>query len=151
MRNYAILSFGLILILSACKTTEQKKSNGKKDETIYVVSAYESAYTRRADLINTKLFLTPLWKKREMKGKAEITFKQHFYPSDSVTFNARGMTINSVTLVNGNDRISLKYNYDSLLLTIRLPRTYLSEEIITVSIDVIPKVSLFKSMPYLAV
>lgn len=137
MRNYAILSFGLILILSACKTTEQKKSNGKKDETIYVVSAYESAYTRRADLINTKLFLTPLWKKREMKGKAEITFKQHFYPSDSVTFNARGMTINSVTLVNGNDRISLKYNYDSLLLTIRLPRTYLSEEIITVSIDYI--------------
>ncbi len=137
MRNYLILSFGLILFLSACKSTEPSKSKGSKDQTVYVVPSYEGAYTKRADLINTKLFLTPLWKKREMKGKAEITFKQHFYPSDSVTFNARGMTINSVTLVNGNDRISLKYNYDSLLLTIRLPRTYLSEEIITVSIDYI--------------
>ncbi len=143
MRNYLILSFGLILLLSACKTSEPTKSKGTKDQTVYVVPSYQGAYTKRADLINTKLFLTPLWKEKKLEGRAEITFKQHFYPSDSVTFNARGMTINKVSIVNGNDIRALKFDYDSTLLTIRLPRTYLAEENITVAIEYISNPELF--------
>lgn len=135
MRNYLFQGLALILFLAACKPTEQTKTKGSKNETVYAVPSYRAAYTRRAELINTKLFLTPAWKQKEMAGTAEITFRQYFYPSDSVTFNARGMIIHNVELINGNERTKLKFDYDLKLLTIRLPRQYSSDEKIVVSIE----------------
>ena len=135
MQKFILFSFSLILLFMSCKGPEQTETKVTKDQKLYAVPDYQAAYTKRIDLINTTLFLTPSWKEKEMKGLAEITCRQHFYPSDSITLNARDMSILNVALVNGNDKRILKYDYDKLLLTIRLPRIYYSSEEIKIAID----------------
>jgi aminopeptidase N len=130
---FRIIAFSLLL--SACKTTVNTGSSTSEETKIYRAGTYRSAYTRRADLINTKLFLTPVWKKKEMNGRAEITLRQHFYPSDSIVLNAREMVIHSVSLLQNGSKKELKYDYDAKLLTVRLDRTYNSAENIVLSIE----------------
>jgi aminopeptidase N len=139
MRKILLCSLVLSLAFTSCKTSETAVKNESKEKKLYAIPEYKAAYTRRADLINTTLYLTPLWKEKEMKGLAEITLKQHFFPSDSITLNARSMSILNVSLINGKDRRQLKYDYDKLLLTIRLPRIYQSNEEIKVAIEYIAK------------
>lgn len=139
MRNSLLLCFGLFIFFVACKTQKPITSTNSKDQTVYSLPSYQSAYTKRADLVNTKLFLTPAWKKKEMTGTADITLHQHFYPSDSIVLNARGMTIEKVCLVDGVNKTDLKFEYDLLLLTIRLPRVYFKEENITIEITYVSK------------
>ena len=131
------ITFGIFII--SCKAPEQAVKNETKEKKLYAIPEYKAAYTKRVDLINTTLFLTPLWKEKEMKGLAEITLKQHFFPSDSITLNARSMSILNVSLINGNDRRLLKYDYDQFLLTVRLPRIYNSNEEIKIAIEYIAK------------
>ena len=131
------ITFGIFII--SCKAPEQAVKNETKEKKLYAIPEYKAAYTKRVDLINTTLFLTPLWKEKEIKGLAEITLKQHFFPSDSITLNARSMSILNVSLVNGNDRRLLKYDYDQFLLTVRLPRIYNSNEEIKIAIEYIAK------------
>lgn len=139
MQKIFLFSLALSILLASCKGPEQAENKTPKEQKLYAVPDYQAAYTKRVDLINTTLFLTPLWKEKEMKGLAEITCKQHFYPSDSITLNAREMSILNVSLVNGNDKRLLKFEYDKLFLTIRLPRIYYSNEEIKIAIEYIAK------------
>jgi len=50
---------------------------------------YNSSRTLLTDLIHTKVEVSFDWEKSQMKGKATITAKQHFYASDSLILDAR--------------------------------------------------------------
>jgi len=139
MRNLFLYVVALGFIISSCKTAEQTVKNENKEKKLYAIPDYKSAYTKRVDLINTTLFLTPSWKEKELKGLAEITLKQHFFPSDSITLNARSMSILNVSLVTGKNKKLLEYTYDQSLLIIRLPRIYYSHEEIKIAIEYIAK------------
>ncbi len=76
------------------------------------------------DLVHTKLDVKFDFDKAYMYGKAWITLQPHFYPTDSLTLDAKGMDIQEVSLVSGNTKKPLKYNYDSLQLHINLGKTF---------------------------
>ena len=100
---------------------------------------YRATATKINDLVHTKVDAHFNYKKAYMYGKAWITLKPHFYPTDSLALDAKGMNINKVELVREGGKIALKYSYDSLILNIKLDKTYKSGEEYTVYIDYVSK------------
>lgn len=162
MKNYFLLLF-LVLGLVACKTnssdipvveflpdefSEFSEDSSLIDEGMFsdeffldeeetdVRGIYTPSRTLLTDLIHTKLEVRFNWAQSRMNGKATISAKQHFYPSDSLILDAKGMDIIKVEL-NGKP---LVYTYrDSLKLAINLGKTYKKDEVFTVVIDYVSK------------
>lgn len=99
------------------------------------IPVYHAAETILTDLIHTKLEVSFNWNNSTMNGKATLTAKPHFYPSDSLILDAKGMDIYEVVL-NGK---KLAYQYDSSFLRIQLDRTYTNKEKYTLSIQYLAK------------
>lgn len=97
-----------------------------------VYRATETVYT---DLINTKLEVSFDWSKSWLIGKETLTAKPHFYATDSLVLDAKGMDIKSVTM-NGGVR---PFTYSEDILTIKLDKTYTRKDTYTVVIDYIAK------------
>jgi aminopeptidase N len=127
--------YALLLICSAVSFAQQPVSQ-KADawKTIYRATS-----TRINDLVNTRLDVNFDFTKSWMYGKAWITLKPHFYPTDSLTLDAKRMEIKEVSAVKDDRHIPLKYIYDSLKLYITLDKTYNGGENYTVYIDYISK------------
>jgi aminopeptidase N len=85
---------------------------------------YRESAPRINDLVHTKLDVKFDYPKSQMNGKAWITLAPHFYPTDSLTLDAKGMDIHKVAVVKGASSTPLKYDYDNWQLDIRLDRTY---------------------------
>jgi aminopeptidase N len=97
---------------------------------------YQATYTRHNDLVHTKLEIKPDWQVMHLNGKATITLHPHFYPTDKLELNARGMALHEVSIVTkGGDRSKLKYNYNGNIISITLDRVYQNKENYTVFID----------------
>lgn len=91
------------------------------------------------DLVHTKLEVKFDYPKAWMYGKAWITLQPHFYPTDSLQLDAKGMEIREVSLVKGTSKKALKYQYDNRLMRIQLDKTYKGGEKYMVYIDYISK------------
>jgi aminopeptidase N len=88
------------------------------------------------DLINTKLDVRFDYKKCYMYGKEWVTLKPHFYPTDTLRLDAKGMDIHNLSVVKDGKNIPLKYVYqDSLSLAIKLDKVYHNNESYTIYID----------------
>src|SRR5580700_8513179 len=59
----------------------------------------------------------------------------HFYATDSLILDAKGMDIHEVAIVKGKEKKALKYTYDTKQLHIGLDKTYKAKEEYTVYID----------------
>jgi aminopeptidase N len=106
---------------------------------------YRAFPTKINDLVHTKLDAKFDYSKSYLNGKVWITLKPHFYPSDSLKLDAKGMNINKVEIVKAGKNIPLKYSYDSLFLDITLDRTYKKDERYVVYIDYTAKPDEFRS------
>lgn len=104
-------------------------------ETLPERPVYRASESILTDLIHTRLEVNFDWKLSRMKGLAQITAKPHFYPSDSLILDAKGMDILNVKL-DGKD---LVYTYDSSYLKIKLGRMFSRSEKYTVSISYVAK------------
>jgi len=96
---------------------------------------YRAAATKINDLVDTRLEVKFDYEKTYMYGKAWITLKPHFYPTDSLSLDAKGMDIHKLALVKGKSTIPLKYDYDGMILRIRLDKIYQNKDKYTVYID----------------
>ena len=97
---------------------------------------YNPSNTILTDLVHTKLEVSFNWNESQLNGKATITAKPHFYESDKLILDAKGMDVLKVQM-NGAD---LNYTYnDALKLNIDLGRTYKSTEQYTISIEYVSK------------
>lgn len=95
----------------------------------FVRPIYNAAYSRRNDLLHTKLDVRFDWAKQHLLGKATLTMRPVFYPTDSLRLDAKGFDIHKVALVEGGKQTALTYKYeDKANLYIRLPRTFTREE-----------------------
>lgn len=103
---------------------------GPADTSIYRASA-----DRVNDLQHTRLDLTFDHEKACAYGKATIRLSPHFYPTDSLLLDAKGMDIQQVAIVRGKTPVPLKYTYDSTRLHIRLDKVYRKNEAYTVYIS----------------
>ncbi|MBI2275443.1 MAG: HEAT repeat domain-containing protein [Bacteroidetes bacterium] len=106
---------------------------------------YRSFPTKINDLVHTKLDAKFDYSKSYLNGKVWLTLKPHFYATDSLQLDAKGMNINAVALVKAGKNIPLKYSYDSMFLSIQLDRTYKKDENYVVYIDYTAKPDEFKS------
>src|SRR3954471_5700248 len=70
---------------------------------------YRGEATKINDLVHTKLDVRFDFNKAWMYGKAWLTLKPHFYATDSLNLDAKGMAINEVAMISNAKKIPLKY------------------------------------------
>ncbi|MES2588915.1 MAG: M1 family aminopeptidase [Bacteroidota bacterium] len=144
---FYILTFSLLV---ACGSSKDKKSGEIVPEIVWdelqtytdtaainltqqkVFHASETVFT---DLIHTKLEVSFDWAKSQLIGVETLTAKPHFYATDSLILDAKGMEIKSVSLAGKN----LLYAYDGLFLRIKLDKIYSKNENYTLQISYIAK------------
>lgn len=86
------------------------------------LSTYNPSAKRENDLLHTKLDLRFDWAKEQVMGKATLTLKPYFYPTDKVTLDAKGFQFHKISFEGSNE--PLKYDYDSSQVTIHLGKIY---------------------------
>ncbi|MCJ8211300.1 M1 family metallopeptidase [Mucilaginibacter sp. RS28] len=96
---------------------------------------YQNTPEKINDLVHTKLDVRFDYKKRYLYGKEWVTIKPHFYPTDSLRLDAKGMDIHALAVVKNGKNIPLKYVNDKQTLAIKLDKTYASTENYTIYID----------------
>ncbi|WP_344978753.1 M1 family metallopeptidase [Compostibacter hankyongensis] len=96
---------------------------------------YRATAERITDLVDTRLDVRFDFAKRYLYGKEWVTLQPHFYPTDSLTLDAKGMDIHRVALLKNGRQVPLKYRYDSLQLHIQLDKTYTRDQRYTLYLD----------------
>lgn len=142
MKKIIISAF--LLTLVACGTKVDKNTTPVVENTVTTENnaieindapkerpVYREAETVLTDLIHTKLEVNFNWSNSTMNGIATITAKPHFYESDSLILDAKGMKINKVLL----DGKSLNYNYNNDYLRIQLDKKYTRDQKYTLVVD----------------
>jgi len=102
-------------------------------------NAYRESAPMINDLVHTKLDVRFDYDKSYMYGKAWITLKPHFYPTDSLTLDAKGMDVKRVSMTKGSAIKDLTYMYDGLQLRINLGSTFKGGEKYTIYIDYVSR------------
>ena len=100
---------------------------------------YRAEATKINDLVNTKLDVKFDYDKAYMYGKEWLTLHPHFYPTDTLSLDAKGMNINEVSLFSNGKKTPLTYTYDSSFLKINLNKVYKKNENYTIYIDYVSK------------
>jgi len=127
--------FTLLLILPGFVLLAQTKPSA---DTAWKKEYRETA-TKINNLVHTKLDVKPDFSKSYLYGKAWLTLKPHFYSTDSLTLDAKGMEFKKIALLKGNQQVPLKYEYDDWQLRIKLDKSYKAGESYTIYIDYIAK------------
>lgn len=98
------------------------KPDSLKELESYSLPVYNPSQKREADLLHTKLDLRFDWEKEQVLGKATLTLKPYFYPTDKITLDAKGFEFHQVTFEGKSE--PLKYDYDGKLITIHLGKKF---------------------------
>ncbi|MFN8336893.1 MAG: M1 family aminopeptidase, partial [Cyclobacteriaceae bacterium] len=125
MRKIATLAFVLALLTSftGYAQTEQQAP-----------LVYQASAEKVHDLVHTKLEARFDYAKSQMLGKVWITLKPHFYTTDSLKLDAKGMDLRAVQLVSSTN-VPLKYAYDGWVIKIKLDKPYTRNDKYTIYID----------------
>ncbi|WP_153797295.1 M1 family metallopeptidase [Foetidibacter luteolus] len=131
MRIISFLFIATVFILTGI--------NAKAQHTAVNEQAWKEQYrasaTKVNDLVHTKLDVKFDYNKSRLYGKAWITLQPHFYATDSLALDAKGMDIQQVALVKDGTNMPLQFSYDSMVIHISLDKLYSAGETYTVFID----------------
>src|SRR5215210_1642582 len=119
----------LQILLSACILSFGQATPKEEPPKVYQATA-----ERINDLIHTKLDAKFDFTKSQLNGKVWITLKPHFYSTDTLALDAKGMSIHEVAIVKNGKNETLRYDYDGMILRIMLNKTYKNNEQYTVYI-----------------
>lgn len=104
------------------------------------LTAYRSAAEKVNNLVHTKLEAGFDYTNAQLNGKVWLTLQPHFYPTDSLRLDAKGMLIKQVALYNNGKLDKLSFDYsDSMNLRIKLNKTYKASEKYTVFIEYVAR------------
>lgn len=134
----------LLLPLLAFSFAIMAQPGGHQADTSWK-AIYRETATRINKLVHTKLDVRPDYSKSYLYGKAWLTLQPYFYPTDSLTLDAKGMEFKKVAVLKGGKETPLKYEYDDWKLRIKLDRTYKSNESYVIYIDYIAKPDEFEA------
>ena len=109
-------------ILAACnptKKTTTEVAKPKEETKTPEPKLYRASNTRVNDVQHVKLNVSFDWDKKYLYGQEWITLKPHFYATDHLDLNARGMEINAVAMWNDKDnthgkKVVYQYENDSI-------------------------------------
>ncbi|WP_026897275.1 M1 family metallopeptidase [Daejeonella oryzae] len=85
---------------------------------------YRGSYPLLTDIEHTKLDVSFNWDSAYVIGKATITARPYFYPSDHVILDANGFRLNSISLVTQDEKKPLRYTYNGKKIDIQLDKIY---------------------------
>ncbi len=83
---------------------------------------YNPSHTFEQDLLHTKLEISFDWTKKRANGRATLTLRPWFYPTDVLTLDAKNFDILSVTFDGKTE--PLKYDYNNEQLVVHLGKTF---------------------------
>ncbi len=136
--SLAFLFFAIIASASAQQNDDSSDNASAQADTAWQ-HIYRASYRKINDLVHTKLAVKFDYNKQWMYGQEWVTLQPHFYPTDSLTLDAKGMEIKEIAIIKGKSKVPLKYSYDSLQLRITLDKTYKEGEKYTVYLNYISK------------
>src|SRR5882762_2462501 len=93
-------------------------------KSAFPVKGYRETAAKINDLVHTKLNVRFDYKKRYLYGKEWLTLHPHFYPTDTLRLDAKGMDIYTVSTIKKGKLTPLHFAYDSLTLNIKLDKVY---------------------------
>ena len=128
----------LVLVFCSAATLSFSQQDAQVMDTAWK-HIYRGTYPRINDLVSTKLSVSFDYGKQWLYGEEWVTLEPHFYPTDSLTLDAKGMDIKEIALMKSNSKIPLKYAYDSMHLRITLDKTYKGGEKYTLYLKYISK------------
>jgi aminopeptidase N len=131
-KNHKRLGLALLGLLPATLLFAQQSDNAANDGW---KKSYRASATRINDLVNTRLDVKFDYPKSWMYGKEWVTLTPHFYPTDTLALDAKGMELHQVAIIRGSATVPLKYDYDGWILHIHLDRIYRRDEKYTLFID----------------
>ncbi|HSU50287.1 MAG TPA: M1 family metallopeptidase, partial [Segetibacter sp.] len=137
MKNFVKLTcVGLFCILTVTGLSAQIKGS----ENDGWRNRYRSTAEKVNDLVHTKLDVKFDYNRSYMYGKEWLTLKPHFYKTDSLRLDAKGMEIKRVGIYEAGKVANLHYTYENnMQLLIKLNRFYGAGEQYTVFIDYVAK------------
>jgi aminopeptidase N len=135
MRRIVLLPF-LLFVFIATQAQHRMQEPPK---------VYRATPERINDLVHTRLDAKFDYTKQQLNGKVWITLRPHFYPTDSLLLDAKGMDIREVSVVKAGRNNKLQYKYDGLFLDIDLDKTYRNNETYTIYIDYTAKPNEFQA------
>ena len=100
---------------------------------------YRASYPVTFNIKHTKLDVRFDFNKSYLYGKEWLTVVPHFYATDSIVLDAKGMTLNKVAIEKGKDLKDLKYKYDGRQIRIGLDRLYTKNENLVLYFDYVSK------------
>lgn len=106
-----------------------------QEEKTTAPKVYREVPEKINNLVHTILNASFDYSKSRLNGNVWITLKPHFYATDSLQLDAKGMDIKQVAIVKAGKNTPLKYQYDGMVLRINLDKTYTRNESYTVYID----------------
>ena len=111
----------------------KQPDEGSEKEKSYELPVYHASHKRENDLLHTRLELQFDWGKEQVLGKATLQLQPFFYPTATVTLDARDFTFHQVSFEGRSE--PLKYTYDGKKITIELGRAFTKDETYTLFID----------------
>jgi len=123
------------LLLIASFLTLWSSTYAQHNQRAEVPKVYRATPEKINSLVHTKLDARLDFPNSQLHGKVWITLKPYFYPTDSLSLDAKGMDIRQVAIVKAGKNSPLKYEYDGMVLRIKLDRTYKNTEKYTIYID----------------
>jgi aminopeptidase N len=130
------LLFASIVVLLSNTATNPSFAQIPGDQ---IMNGYRASAPHVNDLVHTRLDVHFDYRHRYLIGKEWVTLTPHFYPTDSLCLDARGMEIKQVALLENGQSTPLKFSYDGLSIAIHLNRPWRRHESYTIYIDYIAK------------
>ncbi len=101
--------------------------------------------TRIVELTHTVLDLEVDWSRKVISGKAELTLRPYFYPTDSVLIDAKNLQIDTIVVSSGSLNIPFVSMYDGNRLRLKFDKKFHSGDTLQVEIEY----SAYTDGPYL--
>ncbi|WEA00575.1 M1 family metallopeptidase [Mucilaginibacter sp. SJ] len=130
-RIYLAVAIGFIALLNGLFS----QTLAQDLKSAFPVKGYRETASKINDLVHTRLDVRFDYKKRYLYGEEWVTLKPHFYPTDTLRLDAKGMDIRTIAISKNGKNIPLHFSYDSLSLNIRLDKIYQPAENYTLYID----------------
>jgi aminopeptidase N len=129
----------LLLLAITCSPGFIWAQPGEEPQDTSWKKIYRASYDRVNNLVHTKLDVRFDYDKSYLYGKEWLTLKPHFYATDSLLLDAKGMDIKEVAMMKGVTKTPLKYTYDGMQLNVKLDKTYTRNDSYTIYIDYVSK------------
>jgi aminopeptidase N len=142
MIKNSLIFLSALLFFYGCSSTKSTKNNLDKPVELGEVvitptpeMKYQAEAEKKFELIHTKLDVKFDWEKQHLLGVANLTLKPYFYNQSTLELDAKSFDIHQIQLIGNTENKALKFEYDTLLLTILLDKTYTKNDTIQVMIN----------------